>query len=301
MKAFVLILSWITLSGLLGSCKAAKEQFSYQAQGNWSGVCTTGSRQSPVNIVTGAVKTNSSLTRLEFTNSWTAQISGRFDNLGSTVEFTPASTSAAFTTFLGTYDLQQFHFHWGAGNDMGSEHTVNDAQSELEVHFVHFMRGTTDSSRGDYAAVIGVLADVVDMPISGVWSQLDVAAIQSNTSSPLNITGLVLNNLLPENRNYYYYEGSLTTPPCSEIVQWFILKERITVPAEFLNKLRMVQQPDGQPLLMNYRDVQPLNNRVVMEGSQSFNKPPVVMEGSQSFNKPVTLLLLFTVLLAKLL
>ena len=288
MKTFVLILSLITLSGLLGSCKAAEEPFSYQTQGNWSGVCTTGSRQSPVNIVTSAVKSNSSLTRLEFTDAWTAQTSGRFENAGSTVKFTPTSTSAAFTTFLGTYDLQQFHFHWGADNDMGSEHTVNGAKSELEVHFVHFMRGTTNSSRGDYAAVIGVLADVVDMPISGVWSQLDVAAIESNTSSPLEITGLVLNNLLPENRNYYYYEGSLTTPPCSEIVQWFVLKERITVPADFLSQLRMVQQPDGQPLLMNYRDVQPLNNRVVMEGSQSFNKP-------------VTLLLLFTVLLAKLL
>ena len=292
MKTFVLILSLITLSGLLGFCKAAEEPFSYQAQGNWSGVCTTGSRQSPVNIdpIEGGPLRDDPLPPLDLSPAWIANTSGLFENRGTTVEFTPTSTPAAFSAFLGTYDLQKFNFHWGASNnDTGSEHTIAGGRNELEIHFVHYKRGATDPSQRDYAAVIAVYFFVAeDLPIGGVWSLLDVAAIQSTSSSPLNITGLVLFDLLPFNRDYYYYEGSLTTPPCSEVVQWFVLKEGLPVPAKFLNQLRMVQQPDGQPLLMNYRDVQPLNNRVVMEGSQSFNKP-------------VTLLLIFTVLLPKLL
>ena len=291
MKAFVLILSLVTLSGLLGSCKAAEEPFSYQAQGNWSGVCTTGSRQSPVDIESSAIKRDVSLTPLVLSPAWIANTSSLFENKVTTVEFTPNSTTAAFTTFLGTYDLQKFHFHWGASNnDTGTEHTISDGRKELEIHFVHYKRGATDPSQRDYATVIAVLVDVTeDLPIGGGGSLLDVAAIQSNTSSPLNITGLVLFDLLPFDRDYYYYEGSLTTPPCSEVVQWFILQKSLSIPAEFLNQLRMVQQPDGQPLLMNYRDVQPLNNRVLK------------IISSQSFNKPVTLLLLFTVLLHKLL
>ena len=78
---------------------------------------------------------------------------------------------------------------------------------------MHYKRGATDSSRRDYVTVIAVLVDVTeDLPIGGVWSLLDVAAKQSNTSSPLNITGLVLFDLLPFNRDYYYYEGVFDHP-----------------------------------------------------------------------------------------
>jgi len=285
----VVLLYLLIFSTQLWSSNGAVESFSYLAQSNWSGVCTTGLRQSPVNIISSEVSSSFFLAQLYFTDGWTAQTSGIFENTGTTVKFTPTSTTAAITTFLGTYDLQQFHMHWGYSEVIGgSEHTINERRADLEIHFVHYKRGANNSSQGDYAAVIGVLADVGNVSHSGAWSQLDVAAIKPNTSSPVNVMGLVFNNLLPENRSYYYYMGSLTTPPCSEIVQWFLLKEKIKVPQEFLNKLRLVRQPDSQPLLMNFRDAQLLGSRVVIEGSQSFTKP-------------VSPLLLVAVILAKLL
>jgi len=277
----------VVLCFAVGMGETADGVFFYDAQGDWPGVCNTGMRQSPVNIVTANVVSNGTLSELNFNDGWNTPTSGQFKNLGTTVQFNPSSTTAAFSVdFLGYYDLQQFHLHWGATDGTGSEHLINGEQSEVEIHFVHFKRGETDSSRSDYAAVVGVLADVVDMPITGVWAQLMVPAIQSNTSSPLNVTGLVFNNLLPSNRSYYYYPGSLTTPNCNEIVMWFVQRERITVPLAFVEELRMVQQSNGQPLTFNYRNAQPLNGRTVR------------VPGSQSFNKPVLALLLLAISLA---
>ena len=149
------------------------------------------------------------MTSLKFNNAWSTQSSGTFKNTGMTVKFTPSTVGAAtFEHFLGTYELQQFHMHWGPRTGTGSEHRINGRQAELEIHFVHFKRGATDSSQRDYAAVVGVMADVEEGDTSGIWAKLDIPEIQSNTSGSLNVTGLVLSSLLPIDRCYYYYMGS---------------------------------------------------------------------------------------------
>jgi len=71
---------------------------------------------------------------------------------------------------------------------------------------------------------------------------------------------------LPSNRDFYYYEGSLTTPPCSEVVQWFVLKQPIQIPASYISTLRKVEEDEhGTLLTHNVRDEQPLNGRIVMQ------------------------------------
>ena len=71
-------------------------------------------------------------------------------------------------------------------------------------------------------------------------------------------TSLDLNALLPANRNYYTYTGSLTTPPCSQGLKWIILKEKIAIS---LNQLNAFQERHD----INARPIQPLNGRIVLE------------------------------------
>ena len=255
-------------------CYAAEAEFNYINQNLWGGVCTTGSEMSPIDIDTSEVVVDSSLTELQF-NDWDTAYAGTFGNNGHSVQFDPDTPGAATTVnFLGTYSLQQFHMHWGRRTGEGSEHRIDGSQAELEIHFVHTKVGTNDTSQRDYITVIGVLVDVDDeAELTSPWAELNVSMVQSNSSDGVSVSRFIFSNLLPENRDYYYYPGSLTTPLCNETVQWFVMKERITVPGSFLEKLREVQDSDGEPLEFNFRDAQDLGDRTVMTASQAVNKP----------------------------
>ena len=72
-----------------------------------------------------------------------------------------------------------------------------------------------------------------------------------------------MSELFPSNFDYYYYEGLLITPPCSETVQWFVLKNAITVPGSYLKSLRKIDNGHGHPLTNNFNQTQNLNGRKV--------------------------------------
>ncbi|CAI8037289.1 Carbonic anhydrase 2 [Geodia barretti] len=98
--------------------------------------------------------------------------------------------------------------------------------------------------------------------IAGVWSALNVEEVQG-TGGEFNTT-VNFYDLLPSGRSYYYYEGSLTTPNCSEVVQWFLLEETISIPSAYLAQLREVEEnEEGDRLTFNYRSTQDLAGRQV--------------------------------------
>ena len=228
----------------------------------WAG---GGVRQSPVDIDTKSVVENASLSNLKLTN-FDKPLSGNWSNARNSVRFDPAtgSTTALLQNHLGTYELQQFHFHWGPSSSEGSEHTIDGQSYGGELHFVT-KKNTGDATAGDAFAVLGVLlVSDAAIPATGSWKELlDNVPAQNeriNTVSMVRPT-----DLLPTSLSYYYYEGSLTTPPCSEVVQWFVLRSPLHVPATFLDALRTtVIGMEGQPLNTNYRQPQPLNGRQVM-------------------------------------
>ena len=274
---------------------AAKDgRFFYDRQDEWRpAVCTTGRRQSPINIVTADVQENSDLIALELSNSSSPYEGVFFNDDGFTAQFeiTGEADRPTFTNHVGKYILQNVHFHWGATNQVGSEHLVDGNSGQLEVHFVHFREGSSGPMEEDHFGVIAVLADVDEnAQVDGVWGQLNPSMIQPLNQN-ITIQEFRFDQLLPENsRDYYFYEGSLTAPACTETVNWFVLKERITVPAAYLEQLRLMEEEVGEnerPLSTNFRDVQPINDRVVSTPSSH-----------ATFKQPVLSLLVFCVMAA---
>lgn len=272
--------------------------FSYRAQGEWPPVCVQGNemRQSPIDIVTESVDDDDDdLDALQL-SGWELGHDGTFTNLGHTVQFVPDTTGVVQTqNHLGTYDLIQFHMHWGARTGEGSEHLIDGIASELEIHFVHLQQGVDNPNQGggniNIYTVIAVMAKVDDnAPLTGPWEQLNATAVREYRST-IPVTGFRLDQFLPESRDYYYYEGSLTTPPCTEIVAWFVLKEAIAVPGTYLNLLRQTSEgANGTLQDFNFRMPQAIGGRVVSSPSN----------GSQDAVKTTPPLLAFCLVMIKL-
>ena len=144
-----------------------------------------------------------------------------------------------------TFQLEQFHFH------SPSEHTVNGHQFPMEMHLVH---KASDGTVG----VLAVLFEVGkhNAAFDPLWKNIP------GPSRPRQESNVTINarDLLPNQHDYYFYHGSFTTPPCTEHVEWVILKQPVTISNEQLTRLRQVI--DG-----NNRPVQRLNGRQVFQSS----------------------------------
>ena len=141
------------------------------------------------------------------------------------------------------YDLLQFHFH------RPSEEQIDGKPMEMVVHFVH------KSAEGKLAVLGVLLKEGNENPgIKTLWTHAPAA--EGPEVAPDEV---VFNpaNLLPKELQYFSYEGSLTTPPCTEGVRFFILKTQVNISREQINNF---------PFRRNARPVQPLNDRVITDG-----------------------------------
>ncbi len=139
----------------------------------------------------------------------------------------------------------QFHFH------LPSEHTVKGSAAPMDVHFVHA------AAEGDLA-VIGVLMEEGEAndAVQSLWEAIPAAGAPSGTLAAFDARAL-----LPESGGHYRYPGSLTTPPCSEIVSWVVMTEPISVSREQIDAFAALYP-------MNARPVQPLNERTIERRGQ---------------------------------
>ncbi|WP_040778023.1 carbonic anhydrase [Nocardia pneumoniae] len=139
------------------------------------------------------------------------------------------------------FDLAQFHFH------LPSEHTLDGAGATMEVHFVH-------KSAAGKLAVLGVLMQATPDP-----SPFDpiLTLAPEAVDVPIPVAGPVdLRALLPGVLDQFRYEGSLTTPPCSEGVSWTVLGNPVPVAASDADRYRTLFAHSNRP-------TQPLNGRAV--------------------------------------
>jgi carbonic anhydrase len=201
------------------------------------GLCSTGKNQSPVDV-RGAV--GAKLAPLAF--DYESQAADVLNN-GHTVQVTYAAGSE-LSVDSHAYELKQFHFH------APSENLLDGKQFPLEVHFVH-----ADASGN--LAVIGVFFETgaANAALAKLGKDLPVHAGDKHS---LDVRVLAA-DLMPKSREYYRFSGSLTTPPCSEGVNWLVLKQPITASSAQIEQLHAAM---GHA---NARPVQPLNARVIVQ------------------------------------
>jgi carbonic anhydrase len=142
------------------------------------------------------------------------------------------------------YELIQFHFHRPA------EERVNGRSFDMVAHFVH------KSDEGRLAVVAVLMEKGMENPfIQTLWSYMPLEKNESVAPPNVIVDPTVF---LPVDRGYYTYMGSLTTPPCSENVQWFVMKQPVQVSAEQIAIFSRLYRNNARP-------VQPSSGRLIKE------------------------------------
>ncbi len=208
--------------------------FGPEAWGKSFPTCAAGKAQSPVDLVgpfekaTAAIKPDYKAGTLRILND------------GHAVQVNVPSGSV-LNVGTQAYELTHIRFH------RPSQTKVDGKPMAMEMHFFH-----KDAS--GKLLVLGVLMRESAVQNRALWAMWK--HIPAKESAESTVSGVSFNpsNLLPESMGYYAYEGSLTTPPCAEGVQYLILKSPIGVQREMI---------DNFPFKMNARPVQPLNGRKI--------------------------------------
>lgn len=200
--------------------------------------CSIGSRQSPLNI-TAAIRADIP----GIVPDWKTG-GGRIVNNGHTIQVSMPPGSKLIRGEKA-YELLQFHFH------APSEHLVEGRRFPMEAHFVHKSTGTNN------LGVLGVF--LVPGAVNEAFASL-AAAFPSEESGEAPVDDVDPAGLLPATLDYWAYEGSLTTPPCSEIVDWMVAKEPLEVTAADIEKFTALYA-------MNSRPVLPANRRFILSSS----------------------------------
>ncbi|XP_011075358.1 alpha carbonic anhydrase 7 [Sesamum indicum] len=207
---------------------------------NWT-LCGTGKSQSPINILDYKVKLNRTLGDLNI-NYRPAEALIR--NAGYEIEVKWTGDAGGVIINGDEFKLQEVHWHTPA------EHTVNGIRFNMELHIVHVNSG------GDIA-VVGILYKLG--PADPFLAQfLPYLPSASEEGFPLGIVDP--SSVKIPGREYYRYNGSLTTPPCSENVTWTIFKRVKTVSIEQVHALKDAIDDENTG---NARPIQPLNGRTV--------------------------------------
>ncbi len=228
------------------AAQAGHEHWSYKGTAGpqtWGGLkpeftlCGSGQRQSPIDI-RGGLPVDLDPVRFNYQ----ASPFGVVDN-GHTVQ---ANVAPGNHIEVGgkRFELVQFHFH------RPSEERIDGRQFELSVHLVH----KDDQGR---LAVVAVLMDKgpPQAVVQKVWNNLPLEKNEEMAARvPLDVS-----EILPTDRRYFTYMGSLTTPPCSEGVQWIVMRQPVTMSPEQIDLFariypmnsRPVQQASGRRILQS--------------------------------------------------
>jgi carbonic anhydrase len=239
----------------LALCPLCRPAFAAEGEHHWSyegagapakwgdldaanNACAIGLQQSPIDIE-ASIKSQLPALKLHWSRSADTIV-----NNGHTIQLNFAEGSA-LTLGDVKYKLQQVHFHHP------SEHMVGGKNFPMEAHFVH-------AKDGGGLAVVGVL--MTEGRPNRAFGKIVKTMPAAEGPAVKADAGIDPHVLLPHRLSYFRYSGSLTTPPCSEVVEWLLLVDPIHVAAADVAAFAKLYP-------MNARPVQKDNRRFVLRST----------------------------------
>ncbi|CAG8950209.1 hypothetical protein HYFRA_00008446 [Hymenoscyphus fraxineus] len=190
--------------------------------------CKTGKQQSPIDLIAGATKpVEAGAIKFNFPNVNTTE----FENLGTTIEVIMQGKGATTTIDGKVFNMRQFHFH------TPGEHTINGEYMPLEMHMVH------QSDDGNFAVIAvgfqlnenGDLNDVLEQLAPKLYAIKEPGAITQ--TGELDLSSLVAELSAQPFSNY---GGSLTTPPCTEGINFYIAQSPAQLDVKTFNAIKSI-------------------------------------------------------------
>lgn len=226
--------------------KNEEVQWSYNEETgpeNWGGLssdfeaCKLGTEQSPIDIKTSELEKKTKDTQFDYAPTLFEVV-----NNGNAIQANAKKQDNNVFSLDGKeYQLEQFHFH------APGEHTIDGENYAMEMHLVH------ESKEGQLAVVTFFIEEgKKNKTLNAMWKNLPE---QEGETRELT-EKINLEQLIPENQQAYIYNGSLTTPPCSEGVKWLIFKQPLEMSKEQINRFEEIYSNNNRP-------TQELNGREV--------------------------------------
>jgi carbonic anhydrase len=203
--------------------------------------CNSGQQQSPIDI-RNARKADLPAIRFDYNSAPLKYVINNAHTIR--VDYHDAPGTGNFL-IVGDkrYQLTQFHFHHP------SEEYINGRRYEMVLHLMH-----TAADQEVAGVTVLLKRGHENATIQQIWDNMPSTEAQEEVvNTELNPSGL-----LPHDTGYYLYTGSLTAPPCTEAVKWFVLKTPVEISAEQIQQFTKLYPKNVRPL-------QPLNGRVVEE------------------------------------
>ncbi|OJV12011.1 MAG: hypothetical protein BGO27_00270 [Alphaproteobacteria bacterium 33-17] len=228
-------LSVITLNNMYANDKESWTYTGEKGAENWGKihpdytVCETGKVQSPVNIK-NYVEADLESIKYNYIKG-----SGKIIDKGLNFQLNFDSGNTIIAE-KKTYELLQIHFH------TPSEYHISNEAYPMELHLVHKEK---DSNT---LAVIGIMFEEGE---ANTEIEKMFKAIPSGDAKEVTIDNLDLLKLLPKDEKYFRFIGSLTTPPCDEGVNWFVMQQPITASKEQIEMYKNKYKMNARPLQNN--------------------------------------------------
>lgn len=242
---FLLLFACHDNEKILPSCDGAAWEYGggLEGPGQWQNICIGygacgGEAQSPVNIAEYAEDSGLTPFFENYTGTQTHIV-----NKDHTLRFDQDPGSGGIVFEDQEYQLLQFHVH------TPGEHTVGGKSYPMEVHLAH---------RNEATGALAYVAVLVEEGAENAFLASFTGHLPAQPNETYDSPDAIYNpaDLLPADRGYFTYKGSLTAPPCTENVTWIVLEHPVQATLSQINKFGQIVRPNNRPL-------QQLNGRVI--------------------------------------